>query len=105
MTKAEVIALLMERTGLSRADATNAVETFLERIKEGLQRGEKVSLVGFGSFYVKEQRPRNGRNPRTGEPISIPGKRVTVFKPGKSFRELVNGGEPTPHDPDDEDDD
>ncbi len=103
MTKADVIAALMERTGLPRQEATTAVETFLEQIRSGLQRGEKVSLVGFGSFYVKEQRPRQGRNPRTGEAISIPGKRVTVFKPGKSFRELANGGKAVPsEDGDDE---
>lgn len=90
MTKAEVITELMEKTGLSRQEAGDAVEVFLEQIRVGLQRGERVSLVGFGSFFLKEQRARNGRNPRTGESISIPRKLVTVFKPGKEFRESVD---------------
>ncbi|MDX2177918.1 MAG: HU family DNA-binding protein [Candidatus Sumerlaeia bacterium] len=91
MTKAKVVAVLMERTGLSRRDATVAVEVFMDQVKAGLSRDEKVSLVGFGTFYVKVQRARQGRNPRTGQSIAIPEKRVTVFKPGKSFRAMVNG--------------
>ncbi len=94
MTKAEVVARLIRKTGLSRRDAVVAVETVLEQIKLGLQRGERVSLVGFGTFYVKEQRARRGRNPRTGETIQIEPKRVTVFKPGRAFREMANGGDP-----------
>lgn len=90
MTKAEVAALLMEKTGLGRVEAYQAVEIFLGAVKEALQTGEKVSLVGFGTFLVKGKNPRNGRNPRTGEQIAIPPKNVVVFKPGKSFREAVN---------------
>lgn len=90
MTKAEVAALLMEKTGLGRVEAYQAVELFLGAVKEALQSGEKVSLVGFGTFLVKGKNPRNGRNPRTGEQIAIPPKNVVVFKPGKSFRESVN---------------
>jgi len=90
MTKAEVANLLMEKTGLPRAEAYQAVEIFLDSVKESLRRGEKVSLVGFGTFLVKGKNPRNGRNPRTGEQISIPQKKVVVFKPGKSFRDVVN---------------
>lgn len=94
MTKAEVAYLLMERTGLSRAEAQNALEIFLGSVRETLKRGEKVSLVGFGTFLVKSKDPRNGRNPRTGEPIRIEGKNTVAFKPGKSFREAANGGKP-----------
>ena len=90
MTKAEVAALLMEKTGLGRVEAYQAVEIFLGAVKDALQTGEKVSLVGFGTFLVKGKNPRNGRNPRTGEQIAIPPKNVVVFKPGKSFRESVN---------------
>ncbi|MBX3729193.1 MAG: integration host factor subunit alpha [Candidatus Sumerlaeia bacterium] len=90
MTKAEVANLLMEKTGLGRAESCQAVEIFLDSIKEALQQGEKVSLVGFGTFLVKNKNPRNGRNPRTGEQIFIEEKNVVVFKPGKSFRESVN---------------
>lgn len=90
MTKAEVANLLMERTGLGRAESYAAVEVFLESVKAALQAGEKVSLVGFGTFQIKEKNARNGRNPRTGEQIFIEEKKVVVFKPGKSFREEVN---------------
>lgn len=91
MTKAEVANLLIERTGLARNEAQAAVEVFLDSIKDALQQGEKVSLVGFGTFLVKVKEERNGRNPRTGERIRIPEKRVVVFKPGKSFRDMANG--------------
>lgn len=90
MTKAEVANLLMEKTGLGRAESYQAVEVFLESVKEALKRGEKVSLVGFGTFVVKGKNARNGRNPRTGEQIHIEEKNVVIFKPGKSFRESVN---------------
>ncbi len=93
MTKAEVVHLLIEKSGLSRKDAVQAVEIFLDSIKDSLREGEKVSLVGFGTFLVKEKNSRKGRNPRTGEMIHIPDKRVAVFKPGKAFREAVNESE------------
>jgi len=90
MTKAEVATKLCEKTGLSHKEAVQAVEVFLNAVKEGLKAGEKVSLVGFGTFYVKERPARTGRNPRTGKVISIPRKRAASFKPGKAFREFVN---------------
>lgn len=89
MTKLEVATLLRERTGISQKQAMEAVELFLESIKESLKDGDKVSLVGFGTFYLKTKDARNGRNPRTGEKIKIPAKSVVAFKPGKEFRELV----------------
>lgn len=90
MTKLEVATLLRDRTGISQKQAMEAVELFLESIKESLKDGDKVSLVGFGTFYLKTKESRNGRNPRTGEKIKIPAKSVVAFKPGKEFRELVN---------------
>ena len=75
---------------MPRKEASEAVELFLQSILEALQRGEKVSLVGFGTFYVKEKNSRQGRNPRTGDKIQIPRKKVATFKPGKAFRNLVN---------------
>ena len=90
MTKLEVATLLRERTGISQKQAMEAVELFLESIKESLKEGDKVSLVGFGTFYLKTKDARNGRNPRTGEKIKIPAKSVVAFKPGKEFRELVS---------------
>lgn len=90
MTKLEVATMLRDRTGISQKQAMEAVELFLESIKESLKDGDKVSLVGFGTFYLKTKDARNGRNPRTGEKIKIPAKSVVAFKPGKEFRELVN---------------
>lgn len=90
MTKAEVANLLMEKTGLGRQESYEAVEVFLDSIKEALNSGEKVSLVGWGTFLVKEKNARRGRNPRTGEQIQIEKKNVVVFKPGKEFREDVD---------------
>lgn len=90
MTKAEVANRLSERTGLSQKEAITALELFLDTVRDSLQKGDKVSLVGFGAFYIKERRARTGRNPRTGEVIEIPAKRVATFRPGKSFREMVD---------------
>lgn len=90
MTKADVAIKMAAKTGLSRKHAAEAVEIFLASVKNALQEGEKVSLVGFGTFLVKTKNARAGRNPRTGERIAIPEKQVATFKPGKAFRELVN---------------
>lgn len=90
MTKLEVATALRDKTGLSQKHALEAVELFLDSIKESLKNGEKVSLVGFGTFYVKTKEARNGRNPRTGEKIQIPAKSVVIFKPGKEFRDQVD---------------
>ncbi len=90
MTKLEVATMLRDRTGISQKQAMESVELFLESIKESLKDGDKVSLVGFGTFYLKTKDARNGRNPRTGEQIKIPAKSVVAFKPGKEFRELVS---------------
>lgn len=90
MTKQEVATILRERTGISQKQAVEAVEVFLDSVKDSLKTGDKVSLVGFGTFYLKSKDGRNGRNPRTGEKIQIPPKAVVAFKPGKEFRDLVN---------------
>lgn len=89
MTKAEVAAALAKKTDLSSKEAVDVVETVLDCIKGALREGDKVSLVGFGTFYVKHRDARIGRNPRTRETIRIPSKRVPTFKPGKAFRETV----------------
>lgn len=94
MTKAVVAAKVSETTGMSRKDTMDAIEIFLEAVKDALKTERKVSLVGFGTFYVKEKNARNGRNPRTGDKIQIPSKLVAAFKPGKAFREMVNESNP-----------
>jgi len=92
MTKAEVAAKIMQKTGMPRKQSLEALEIFLRCIKTALKEGGKVSLVGFGTFYIKSKRSRSGRNPKTGDKIGIPEKRVPVFKPGKAFRDSVNKG-------------
>lgn len=90
MTKLEVANSLRERTGISQRQAVDALELFLDSVKAALKEGNKVSLVGFGTFLIKTKEARNGRNPRTGEKIRIPPKSVIVFKPGKEFRDQIN---------------
>ena len=89
MTKAEVAAKLANKTGVSQKQSVEALEVFLASVKDALRGGDKVSLVGFGTFYVKERNARNGRNPRTGSSIEIPKKYIACFKPGKAFRDAV----------------
>ncbi|AXA34978.1 MAG: HU family DNA-binding protein [Candidatus Hydrogenedentota bacterium] len=89
MTKQEIANQLRQRTGMSQRQAMQAVELFLETVKEALKKGEKVSLVGFGTFQPKFKRARLGRNPKSKQQIEVPAKTVVVFKPGKLFREMV----------------
>ena len=103
MTKAEIVNRVAQQTGMSRKDAIEALEIFLGAVKDTLKDGDKISLVGFGTFYVKHKKARNGRNPRTGERIQIPPKMIATFKPGKAFRSLVNDGQD--FDDDEHDDD
>ena len=91
MTKSEVTAKLSERTGLSQKEAAQAMDMFLDVIRQGLTSDGKVSLVGFGTFFAKQRRARAGRNPRTGQIIDVPPKRVIAFKPGRAFRDAVDG--------------
>jgi len=90
MTKLEVAKSLRQRTGITHRQAVDAVEIFIDSIKDSLKSGSKVSFVGFGTFRVKPKRPHKGRNPRTGESIQVPMKNVVVFKPGREFRALIN---------------
>jgi DNA-binding protein HU-beta len=90
MTKREVIRRLREKTGLPLQEATLAVEAFFSTIKQGLSDGDKVSLVGFGTFSIRRRDARAGRNPRTGESVQVPPRHTVIFKAGKSFRELLN---------------
>ena len=89
MTKAELIAKVAEKAGVSKKQADRCLKAFIEVITEALQKGEKIALPGFGIFQVKERSERKGRNPRTGEIITIPARKVVVFKPAKQLRELI----------------
>ena len=89
MNKAELITAVSERTGLSKKDSEKAVNATLDTIAETLEIGEKVQLVGFGVFDVKQRGARMGRNPKTKEEIEIPASRVASFKVGKALKEAV----------------
>lgn len=89
MTKADIIQEVAEQ-GLSKRLSTEAVEAVFKIIKEQLRSGEKVQLVGFGSFQVRAKRARKGRNPQTGEEITISARRILKFKPGRALMETLN---------------
>ena len=90
MNKAELIATVAEKTGLSKKDSEKAVNAAFDTITEALAAGDKVQLVGFGAFEVKERGARIGRNPKTKEEIEIPATRVPVFKAGKVLKDAVS---------------
>ena len=90
MNKGELIDAVAASAGLSRADATKAVDAVLDNVTRALAGGNSVSLVGFGTFTVKERAARMGRNPRTGEPIEIKASKVPGFKAGKALKDAVN---------------
>jgi integration host factor subunit beta len=91
MTKSELIGRLAERYGqLVAKDAEFAVKTIIDAMSQTLSEGNRVEIRGFGSFHVNERPPRVGRNPKSGEKVLVPGKRVPHFKPGKELRERVD---------------
>ena len=89
MNKAELYAALAKKTGFSKKDTERCADALIETISEALQRGEKVQIVGFGTFEVKERAARKGRNPHTGEEIDVPASKAPVFKAGKMLKESV----------------
>jgi integration host factor subunit beta len=94
MTKAELVEDVARAAELTKKDAERLVEIVFESIIETLNQGEKIELRGFGSFRVRERGARRGRNPKTGDPVDIPAKRVPYFKPGKEMKELINEESP-----------
>ncbi len=89
MNKAELVTEVSERANLSKKDAERAVTAMVESIEEALKKGERVSLVGFGTFEVRTRAARTGRNPRTGATLEISSSRVPAFKAGKALKESV----------------
>ena len=91
MTRSDLVEALAERFGhLTQRDAEYAVKTLLDAIGQALVQGHRIEVRGFGSFSVSHRPPRIGRNPRSGESVAIPAKRVPHFKPGKALREAVD---------------
>ena len=89
MNKTELVDAIAKKAGLTKAQAARALDAFLDTVEETLKQGGSVVLVGFGTFTVKERRERQGRNPRTGEPMVIPAAKVPAFRPGKKLRDAV----------------
>ena len=90
MNKAELIAKIAEESKLTKKAAETALDAFVTSVQEALKNGEKVQLVGFGTFEVRERAARKGRNPQTKAEIKIPASKAPVFKAGKALKELVN---------------
>jgi len=91
MTKAELISAVAEKSGLTKKDSDKAVSAVIDAITEALVAGDKVSLVGFGTFEVKDRAARKGINPRTKEPMPIPASKLPAFKAGKALKDSVAG--------------
>ncbi|MDR1938699.1 MAG: HU family DNA-binding protein [Tannerellaceae bacterium] len=89
MNKTEFVAAVADKAGLSRVDAKKAVDAFAETVSSELKKGGKVAILGFGAFSVSEKAARNGVNPKTKEPISIPARKAVKFKAGAELAELV----------------
>lgn len=90
LNKADLVNAVAEKAELTKKDAEKAVNAVFASIEEALSRDEKVQLVGFGTFEVRDRAQRTGRNPKTGEEIVIPASRVPAFKPGKALKEAVD---------------
>ena len=90
MNKTELVAAMAEKAGLSKKDAEAALKAFTETVTDELKKGEKIALVGFGTFEVSERAAREGRNPQTGETMTIAASKAPKFKAGKALKDLIN---------------
>ena len=90
MNRTELVAAMAEKTQLSKKDAEAALKAFVDVVSEEMKKGEKVQLVGFGTFEVSERAEREGRNPQTGETMTIAASKTPKFKAGKALKDLVN---------------
>ena len=93
MTKADLVEEVVGVCSLSKKDAEVIVNTVFSSITEALEKDDKIELRGFGSFRVRKRRSRQGRNPKTGDQVEVPEKRIPYFKPGKELKDLINSGE------------
>ncbi len=89
MTKADIVDDIAERTGFTKKDVADTVDEFLDTVSRALTAGNHIEIRGFGTFKVKERKARIARNPRTGDPVHVPARRVPVFKVSKELKELV----------------
>jgi DNA-binding protein HU-beta len=91
MNKVELVSGIAETSGLKKVEAERALDAFVQVIEKELSKGEEIRLVGFGTFSVSTRAATEGRNPKTGDPISIPERKVPKFKPGKQLKDAVCG--------------
>ena len=91
MNKAELVNVMAEKAGLTKVDAKKALDAFIEAVTEALKAGDKISLVGFGSFEVKNVPAKEGINPATGAKIKIAASKKPVLKFGKAYKDIING--------------
>ncbi len=96
MTKADLVEEVAKVTELTRKDSEVIVDTLFESVIKALRVGDKLEVRGFGSFRVRQRNARVGRNPKTGEKVEVPAKRVPYFKPSKELKDLINGDERSP---------
>ena len=89
MNKSELITLVAEKTGLTKKQASDALDATLEEIQDAVTAGDKVSFIGFGTFERRDRAARTGRNPQTNEIVNIPASSVPAFRPGKAFKDRV----------------
>jgi integration host factor subunit beta len=90
MTKADLVEEVTQIGDLTRRDGEVVVDTVFDAVIQALQAGDKIEIRGFGSFRIRQRKPRTGRNPKTGDKVEVPAKRVPYFKPSKELRDLVN---------------
>lgn len=90
MTKSDLVDSIAEKAGLSKADASKALAATLESITDALKTGDKVALIGFGTFSVSQRAARTGKNPQTGEALAIPASKVAKFKAGQKLKDALN---------------
>jgi len=95
MTKAELVEEVARVSDLTKKHSESIVNTVFDSIVEALQKDEKIELRGFGSFRIRQRRSRQGRNPKTGDKVDVPAKRIPYFKPGKELKELINSSAPS----------
>lgn len=93
MTKADLVDEVIRVAGLSKREAETVVHTVFLQITEALRHDDKIELRGFGSFRIRRRRSRLGRNPKTGDKVDVPSKRIPYFKPGKELKDLINESE------------
>ena len=91
MNKTELIAKVAEEANMTKKDTERFVNSFIKVVEDALTQGDTVAILGFGTFLARERPAREGRNPRTGEPLQIPASKVPVFRPGRNLRDSVSG--------------